>query len=64
MIKIESSFKKYCSKLNTLGRVVQTILNALLANYFTLVSRLTYFSALNMEATYSSETLVDFQRTT
>jgi hypothetical protein len=31
---------------------------------FTLVSYLAYSSALKMEATYSSETLVEFQRTT
>jgi hypothetical protein len=37
---------------------------ALLPSFFTLVSCLAYFSILNMEATRSSETSVDFQRTT
>jgi hypothetical protein len=37
---------------------------SLLATYFMLVSYLLYFSALKMEAKCSSETSVDFQRTT
>jgi hypothetical protein len=36
----------------------------MLYNCFTLVSCLVYSSILKMEATYSSEMLVDFQRTT
>jgi hypothetical protein len=36
----------------------------LVPNYFTLVSGLVYYSTSKMEATYSSETSVDFQRTT
>jgi hypothetical protein len=38
--------------------------SSLLATCFMLVSCVVYFSALNMEATCSSETSVDFQRTT
>jgi hypothetical protein len=35
-----------------------------LAAFFMLVYNLAYISTLNMEATYSYETLVDYQRTT
>jgi hypothetical protein len=37
---------------------------ALLATYFMLVSSLAYSSSLRMEATFSSESSVDFKRTT
>jgi hypothetical protein len=39
-------------------------LEALLFNFFVLVSCLAYFSSLKMEATYSSEMSIDFQPTT
>jgi hypothetical protein len=53
-----------CSQLKINRRFERTCRLVLLATCFMLISCLAYFSTLKMEITSSSETSVDFQRTT
>jgi hypothetical protein len=65
-LKFNGRFGGTCH-LQLQGRRIRQARNqheALFATCFTLVSYLAYFSILTMEVTYSSETSVDFQRTT
>jgi hypothetical protein len=44
--------------------LASVVMVALSTTYFTLIYYLTYYSTLKIEATYSSETPLTFQRTT
>jgi hypothetical protein len=61
-LKVNRRFEVTC-RLHLHGRRLCQIKAALLATYFMLVSCLSHSSTLNTEATCSSETSVDFQRT-